>query len=659
MSWRHGPSYRVRSSYDDLMTAGLILGMAGGILRWFARLASLLAWVGWRYRSELAPFYLAFALWFGAGILHSSPEAAFGVAVAAVAVTVALWRWGARLGMNTRIERIYATIVAGAAGVWATAATWFSPGHEPLPVTLKLATLILAVPWWFHRRRRARVRLQRGLEAWPDLAETVGLGGSRIQSAEQTPWGWTGKLRLRQGQTVAEAINRLPAIESAMGVRSGAIRIEPDPDRADRFDLTVLNADPHAEPLEWPGPAVESVTEPFELGLFEDGTPVMASVAHRHVLIGGLMGSGKSGALNLMLGELSGCLDVVLWGIDLKSGMEILPWAGCLDRLATTPAEAETLLRDGVKVLNARADDLATAGQRLWHPTPATPALVIIIDEHAELADHAARALVYADSIARRGRAVAVTLISATQRPTQAAMGGGAIRSQMDIRICFRVRERRDVDLILGQGSLAAGWRAETLDAPGKFLISAQEHPLPKRARAYWLTDQDVRITAEFYAPDRPALDPLSAVAAEADTEPDTGTPVQASTRDGAARVWLPGQRQPSHTPDPEDQLWTALREAPPDGLTLPELIRLTGMSRRWIYYRLDRLTGGRTRHPHRARALAGQHPGRAVTTRSVTVRDRGGCARAMCTRARACTDLARMHTVHGRSASTQRHHSV
>jgi len=48
--------------------------------------------------------------------------------------------------------------------------------------------------------------------------------------------------------------------------------------------------------------------------------------------------------------------------------------------------------------------------------------------------------------------AVAVNLVAATQRPTQKAMGQGAVRSQMDVRISFRVRERKDVDLILGQG---------------------------------------------------------------------------------------------------------------------------------------------------------------------------------------------------------------
>lgn len=110
--------------------------------------------------------------------------------------------------------------------------------------------------------------------------------------------------------------------------------------------------------------------------------------------------------------------------------------------------------------LDRRAELLAASGRRDWQPTSQNPALVVVIDEYAELPDEAKE---LADSIARRGRAVCVTLLAATQRPTQAAMGTAtAIRSQMDVRICLRVRERRDVDLILGQGALHAGWVAHT-----------------------------------------------------------------------------------------------------------------------------------------------------------------------------------------------------
>ena len=91
------------------------------------------------------------------------------------------------------------------------------------------------------------------------------------------------------------------------------------------------------------------------------------------------------------------------------------------------------------------------------------------------------------------------------------ALGPGAVRPQMNLRICFRVRERRDVDLILGQGMLNAGWHAHTLNAPGKFLVSSPEHDTPRRARAYLVTDQDVTETAARHAASRPQLDEVSA----------------------------------------------------------------------------------------------------------------------------------------------------
>jgi len=112
-------------------------------------------------------------------------------------------------------------------------------------------------------------------------------------------------------------------------------------------------------------------------------------------------------------------------------------------------------------------------------PSKRMPVLVIIIDEYAELAEQAPDTMNDMDTIARLGRAPAVTLVAATQRPTQKVMGQGAVRSQMNIRIAFRVQEQRDVDLILGQGMLKAGWHANKLNAPGKFLLWSPEHDTP------------------------------------------------------------------------------------------------------------------------------------------------------------------------------------
>lgn len=537
--------------------------------------AAVIARGFWRYRSELAPFNVAVACVAITFALHVTHPEWWRVILATATLTAStLAGIGSRIGLSRLTERLYAVTVVMAMGMWSAAATALGAASSPLPHTLILGTLILAVPWWTHRRRRAKVRVARTLSAWPELAERIGLPGSRIMSAVVDAWGWTARLALRPGQTVNEAIGKLPAIESALGTRPGAVRVEPDSSRANHLVMRVLDTDPHARALAWKPPAITSITEPLTLGLFEDASPVRVLLLRRHGLIGGVVGSGKSGIVNVILAALVQCRDVVVWGVDLKGGMELAPWAGCLGRLATTPEQAAALFADAVTELDTRAQELTANGARVWEPTPDRPALVILVDEYAELADNAPDAITLADSIARRGRAVAVTMIAATQRPTQKAMGQGATRSQMDVRVCLRVRERRDGDLILGQGSHAAGWQAHTLDAPGKFLISAPEHPSPRRARAYLVEDGDVSATVTQHAPHRPEL-PVWA--------PDGPQSRSEGQTDGDKPT------EPlTDAESPEGRLWAALRAAPDDGTPAAILINVTGKSRRWVYYRLN-----------------------------------------------------------------------
>jgi hypothetical protein len=49
----------------------------------------------------------------------------------------------------------------------------------------------------------------------------------------------------------------------------------------------------------------------------------------------------------------------------------------------------------------------------------------------------------------------------------------------MDVRICFRVRERKDVDLILGQGMLTVGWNAHMLSTPASSSSQPRSTILP------------------------------------------------------------------------------------------------------------------------------------------------------------------------------------
>ena len=192
------------------------------------------------------------------------------------------------------------------------------------------------------------------------------------------------------------------------------------------------------------------------------------------------------------------------------------------------------------------------------------------MDEYAELPEEAHA---YADSIARLGRAVAVGLIAATQRPSQDAMGKGAVRSQMDTRICLRVRERREVDLILGQGTLKAGWHAHMLNQPGAFLISDPEHTVPERHRAYLIDDAQIARHGALCARSRPTLRPGEPEA------PQTAPQSPPTAGDGPA-----GGRGRD---EPGTALLAALADAGPDGVPVAELLALTGMTRPTLYRHL------------------------------------------------------------------------
>lgn len=479
--------------------------------------------------------------------------------------------------------------------------------------------------------------LGRVVERWAQIAEHAGLKSSLLQQPTATPWGWEAALLLPPGQTIEVARGCKDALESALEVRRRAVRLDEDPRLARRVLLRVLERDPLAQPLLWPGPRAGSITTPISLGPFEDGTPMRLPLYGQCVLIAGLRGSGKSGVLHVCIGELAACPDAVLWGIDLKHGLELNAWAPVFapGRIAHTLDQAEQLLGAAERVMHAHGDLLAQTGAKEWRPSPTRPALVVVIDEQGRLRDSAS-AIATLERIATLGRTLGVGIISATQYPTVEVLGSGELRSQYTVQVLLRVQRKQHVTVVLGEDAAREGWRADLIpaDQPGVLYPRGPGMHVPKLGRGWRVTDPMVGQVAAHYAPHRPSLHPDAAQAATATD--DTGHPTGAGTGPTpapptAADTWWTG---PNPTPDPttgpgagaDADATVPLPAVPPDtdpdralaamltaleltgltGIHADELIGLTGMSRSWVYKKLRELaTAGRARQvsPGRWRA--------------------------------------------------------
>jgi S-DNA-T family DNA segregation ATPase FtsK/SpoIIIE len=570
------------------------------------RLRSPLPRLAWRYRSELAPLSTALALLVAGLVLHGFWSGWWQiVAAGGVAAGLIVGDLGHRLGLDRAVERGYAATVTAAAGLWLAAATRLGPFRRPLPLVLLAGVLVGGVPWWTHRRRRAKVRVVRAMTTWAEDAAAADLDGAHLQAVDVAPGGqqWTARLLLPKGKTLADALQRVPKLESALGLRPRAIRVEEDPTLARRVILRVVTRDPHLKPLPMPELVGRpTITRPVLVAVYETGELLRVNLLRKHALFGGATGSGKSTLLNAFLATLAPAPDVLLWGIDFAGGTALIPWQSCFGRIATTPAEARTVLEDACRVIDVRNRWLVHHGRDAWEPTPEAPALVLPVDELAELVEQLPDAATYLDTIARLGRKTAVTLLVATQRPTQEALGGGALRAQLTVRVCLRVTEPADGELILGRGKAKQGYRPDLLDTPGKLLAwDPPDHTRPIPAKAYTLDRGRIRQLVNSAQAPVPELDSDSAAALakpaipdqpppEPGTAPEPRTTPPARDRSQAADEPLVVLAEDAGDGDPLAALWAALHAAGPRGVKVAELAHAVGRAKTWVYERLQDL---------------------------------------------------------------------
>lgn len=412
-------------------------------------------------------------------------------------------------------ERVPGLVRAGFLAAVVVVIVGLGTGRWSVGVALLAAALGVGIPLGgLLVRRRLRLPAHEpatpggataAISRWPELTAppsplSKALAGSTAEVWRKDAVGWTLRVTLAPGRTADEVQALSAALESALDVRRGSLRVLPD-ERARRVAVKVVTKDLLSEPIRWAAPPGRSISDPVHLGVFEDGAPcelrlLPAPGGALNVALAGLPGSGKSSVLNVLIAALAACRDVVLAGVD-PAGVEMGPWEGCFDPelLALDVADAETVLLRLLAKMAERNRLLRAKGVRVWTPSPEHPELVLFVDEAAALREH----MGLLDKLASQGRKAGMHVVVATQRPSSEALGaaGKELLAKQQVKIALRLATRDDVDVAMGRGSATEGWRSDLVcRRRGEFLIRSDQHPQPRVARGLLVTDHDVETWA-------------------------------------------------------------------------------------------------------------------------------------------------------------------
>ena len=239
------------------------------------------------------------------------------------------------------------------------------------------------------------------------------------------------------------------------------------------------------------------------IGAADDGAVALDLRDHGpHALVAGITGAGKSELLQTLIAALAAAYPpsrVAFLLIDYKGGLAFkecvdLPHATLVTDLdehltqrALASLRAEQRRREAL-LREADAKDLPELERR--DPRRAPPNLVIVIDEFAGLAEELPEFIEGVVDVARRGRALGVHLILATQRP--GGVVSQQIRANTNLRIALRVNEAGESADVIGVADAARIPRSR----PGRAyaLTGHGEHELIEFQAAY---SGEVSATAE------------------------------------------------------------------------------------------------------------------------------------------------------------------
>ncbi|ACV64432.1 cell divisionFtsK/SpoIIIE [Desulfofarcimen acetoxidans DSM 771] len=203
---------------------------------------------------------------------------------------------------------------------------------------------------------------------------------------------------------------------------------------------------PQRLPYCWEPEEYTKMSLPAPVGVSHGGPVLFNLTDSPHLLIAGVPGFGKSNFLHVLIHSLLSKALVAI--IDLKR-LEFA-YLGSHAALARTEAEALALMESLNREMERRIGILEAAGvvKVQDYQGEDMPYIIAIIDELAELKDDRTMELV--DRITRLARAVGISVVAATQRPSTKVLPGDT-RAMFQARLCFQVADELNSRMVLGE----------------------------------------------------------------------------------------------------------------------------------------------------------------------------------------------------------------
>lgn len=424
---------------------------------------------------------------------------------------------------RVRPRRIMSIAVAATTAITSTVAWFLVPGW-----TVVTAIAALAIVGTFGRKgdkpvisHYLSVHLQRPLDSAELVAalEAIGIKGriDFVNPIQVDGPGWLAEFDLPGDVLAEKLLDKRKNLAGAMRRPLQCVWPSVGTEHPSRANLWVAKRDPRTIKRPWPllaGGKTDMYGE-FPFGVTPRGEVVPISLIGTNVLIGGVMGSGKTSAV--MVIALAGALDATceMWMFELKGSGDaesVQPTChryvqGDDDEHCEAALEGMYALEKEMKrrkrlVAELPIEDVpngrkVSRGLASKYPHLRLHPILAIFDEVHTLFEHPTfgkEAEAVAARLIRKARAYGIILVLTTQRPDADSIPK-KISDNAIVRFCLAITGHISNDLVLGTGMYKRGIRAN--------IFEPAEGDDPKDSGTGWLTRSatNARIVRSYFIP--------------------------------------------------------------------------------------------------------------------------------------------------------------